>query len=364
MQLWADPLAFRSRRFALSLVGIFPMPNRFCACTCELRVDFYCRFLLASCRFEHAGISEAVETAMREGESPKMASQHLSKLKPVQRPLGVVVAAYIDASGRGWAIGAINSRAYPRLCETILGGTLKSVSLTTVKLEEGPPHPLELSLCSFPARPGSNIVWCTESVQKAMTYKRQAETRAHTLDTTMEEANKAAPMQTETPVNPFTAALDKLSPEDRAVIESRFEEIVGKYDLTQASATSLQEKLEEITKAAEADKAMLKQQVDLFLENTKSDAYKGYGMESCAKSVMDSTNANEMRRAVDRMLTVANREFASRGMAAKAPVVADQRMTGGEATPKRSRVEPEPVAVESTPAPQTALQRAFAATFN
>lgn len=293
---------------------------------------------------------------MRQGVSPKLASQHLQALAPVQRPVGVVVAAYTDAAGRAWAVGAINRAAYPRLCETIIEGTLKSVSMTTVQLESGPPHPLELSLCSFPARPGSNIVWCTASAQKAMTYKRHAEQRATHTPATM-EAVPTPPPQVDTPANPFTAALDKLSPEDRAIIEARFEEIVGKYDVTAASATQLQGQLDEISKAAEADKAMLKQQVDLFLENTNADAYKGYGMQACAKSVMDSTNANEMRRAVDRMLTVANREFANR--AAGAPVA---RAAGGESPPKRSRAAPsskQPVA-----APQSALQRAFAATFS
>ena len=293
---------------------------------------------------------------MRQGVSPKMASQHLQALTPVQRPVGVVVAAYVDAAGRAWAVGAINRTAYPRLCQTIIEGTLKSVSLTTVQLENGPPHPLELSLCSFPARPASNIVWCTESAQKARTYKRHAEQRATDTPATMEAT---PPVQVDTPANPFTAALDKLSPEDRAVIEARFEEIVGKYDVTAASATQLQGQLDEISKAAEADKAMLKQQVDLFLENTAADTYKGYGMQACAKSVMDSTNANEMRRAVDRMLTVANREFANRA-------AGTQRSDAGEAPPKRSRAaapRPKQPAVAVAP-PQSALQRAFAATFD
>lgn len=312
--------------------------------------------------FEHRGIEAAVDMA----DEIDGVSRRLQMLRGSSRPVGVVLSAHVTSDGSGAAMFAVSRDKYPRVSAMLLG-PLKSVSLTTADFPDGRKIPIELSLCNFPARPNSWILWRTSDLERAVAYKSLPDSGANlTMASSSDEPMKTAPE-----TNPFKLVLAKLSDEDRALVEGRFTEVVSTLEGAETEKTSLESQLRELETASEADKAMLKEQIDLFLENASPATTPGFGLERCGKSLIDSTSAPEMRRSLDRMLTVANRRFAQ--LAADA--------SGDQRTPKRQRIsasassEPAsaPVvtsasasaaAAEPEAPPRSALERAFAMTFN
>jgi hypothetical protein len=308
--------------------------------------------------FEHRGIETAVEAV---GNVANVGRQ-LQMMRGSSRPVGVVLSGFVTRDGSGAAIFAVSRVKYPRVSAMLLG-PLKSVSLTTANFENNQKVPIELSLCNFPARPNSWIMWRTSDLERAMAYKRLPHFGAKV---TMASAE----MNTEPETNPFKLVLAKLSDEDRALVEGRFTDVVKTLEGSESSKEKLESQIKELEAASEADKAMLKEQIDLFLQNASPATTPEYGLERCGKSLIDSSSAPEMRRSLDRMLTVANRRFAQ--------LAAD--VSGDQRTSKRQRItasepipEEAPVAVTAASAsaaaadvepPKSALERAFAMTFN
>lgn len=68
------------------------------------------------------------------------------------------------------------------------------------------------------------------------------------------------PAETATKTEPFSfeATLAKMDPEVRAKFEERYKDIVAKLEEKEKEASELKEREQEHAKAAEADKAMLK----------------------------------------------------------------------------------------------------------
>ena len=277
--------------------------------------------------------------------------------QPVMRPVGKVLFGYVDRAGSGWAVACVNELTHPRLCVSILAGSLKSVSLTTCV--EGTIMPLELSLCTFPARPGSWVAWATRSLQTAVSYKLLAAARGTPV--TMEPVPAAAPKS----ANPFKDILGKLDPADRSIIEARFTEVMATLDGREKDATHLKTQLDSMRVASAADKVMLAEQIKLFMSGAGAKYSEPYALRSCASTICDSNDANDVRRAVDRMLTVANRAHADSFNPNRAAV-------SGEAPSKRARFAAPAAEVAAPPAVEAAvpvpddrspLQRAFANTF-
>ena len=322
--------------------------------------------------FEHRGIVNAVDSAFEATGDVSGVSRRLLMMEGSSLPVGVVLWAGVDeVSGSGRAIFAVSRRKYPRVA-AMIRGPLKSVSLTTATFDDGRLLPVELSLCNFPARPDSWIVWRTNSLERAMAYKRLCDFGDSSVPSLI---MASAPMKTATEevpeVNPFKLVLAKLSDEDRALVEGRFTDVVSSLEGSEASKAALASQLKELENASEADKAMLKEQIDLFLENASPAAVPGHGLERCGQSLIESTSAPEMRRSLDRMLTVANRQFAklassvSNGeRASKRQRVADKgkapAVTAASAPAAAAAAAP---AVD-VPSGASALERAFAATFN
>ena len=247
----------------------------------------------------------------------------------VKRPVGIAINWFFDNNGSLYTTFIINDIFFPRVSNMIVAGALKSVSLTTIETTNQLLKPIELTLCNFPARPKSKIHCCFSTIDLAVTYKQKLE-RGEATHITMEPAKEMDTEPTEMP-NPFEAILNDMSPENRAIIEGRFTEVVKKLNVTEASAQKLNLTVEQMTKAAEADKAMLKNQVDQFISNC-GENYPAYNLSAVGKRIVDSENSAELRRAIDSVLVVANRQFAE--MKAFSPSPPDQRQA------KRAKVEP------------------------
>lgn len=271
--------------------------------------------------------------------------------------------AYQDTGGSGWAVMAIDETRRPALCAAVTTGSLKSVSLTSITSHDKQ-VPLELSLCAFPARPGSTVGWQTNDLQKAVAYKHNHERGEKTPIMEPVEATQAPAA---TRIERALAGI--ASEEDRALIQARIVDVVTSLQQEEAKSARLTGEIESLTVASKQDKAVLEAEVKRFMENTGAKYKAPYALESCAQSIVNSNDANEMRRAIDRVLTVANRAHAERVTAAPT-----ERLSTGEAHGKRARqAEPKPAQAPVAAAPvasavapvdnRSPIQRAFANTF-
>ena len=271
-----------------------------------------------------------------------------------KHPVGTVALAFCSCNTSLWATIAIARTRFPRLCAMIETAGLRAVSLTTIKGGDAGVIPVELTLCNFPARPKSNIVYTCDTLTAAVSYKQKlinAPTTLHTME--------AVP----TPTNPFHSALANLDPEARAVVEARFTEIVNKLELQEASRQKLEQDVESMTQAAEADKALLKHQIDEFLGNV-GDTYKSYNLGNAGERLLNSSNVADMRRAMDSMLVVANRAFLDLRTSSTTPQV-QKRIRVEEPAEAPMEVATPLAEPAKEPAPiADPLARAFAATFN
>lgn len=162
--------------------------------------------------------------------------------------------------------------------------------------------------------------------------------------------------------------LDSLKDEDKSIIAARLTEMMERLDAEKARADSAEklssERQEELVaasaklKAAEEQSAanvgLLKQQVDILMQNLDAATIDNYALqaERC-KPLLESDDPNAIRRTVDRLLCAANHTLMQR----KANLVA------ASSSRKRKAEVEEAEDVEMTPTPQSALSRAMASTF-
>ena len=111
--------------------------------------------------YEHAGIGAAASTL---GPRPSAGTviAALSRVSarsgdPTQRAISVVDSAYRNSAGDWCCTFGLDEALFPRLVAMIAAGSLRGLSLSHFEHTEGARAPLEVSLCSSPARPGSYI---------------------------------------------------------------------------------------------------------------------------------------------------------------------------------------------------------------
>lgn len=197
--------------------------------------------------FEHEGIIGAAEAVYHANGGSIPAKEVEQELKNsnvgIQRPLGSVIAA----NNTGKFVGQLDQTLYPYTAAAIQSGKL-SVSLTHWDSQNGP-APLELSLCSQPAR---------EEAAVTGTYKGNRLPNVITaklLTMASEEAQQPVPQ-----VTTLEAALAQLPEDARAAVT---EKLAG-YETSLGSKESA---LAELAKEMESKDARLKefaeaQQVD------------------------------------------------------------------------------------------------------
>ena len=117
---------------------------------------------------------------------------------------GMVVGAWTDSSLAIMAVIFIHDYCQ-RVQSLINAGHLSSISLTHV---QGSSQPVEVTLCTLPARPGSKIVFTSQHLKDAYAYKAQCELQ----ETSSMETTADTPAVERTPLQ---AIIDGLSPEHR-----------------------------------------------------------------------------------------------------------------------------------------------------
>lgn len=257
----------------------------------------------------------------------------------------------------GWFyIAAVIPTEFPSVEFMIKKGALRGLSLTHI---DGPNTPLEVSLCHEPARPGCHIKLISERLKQAVSYKRllmQGVTEPKVFETIM--AAEKTMLET---------VLDELPEDKRAIVAARMAEMVEQCDKQKARADEAEkahaseaeklvaatEKLKKAESQADANVGLLKQQVEILMQNLDAATIDNFAVqaERCTP-LLESDDPNAIRRTVDRLLCAANHTLMQR----KASLVTASRK-------RKAEVEEVEEDVEMAPTPQSALSRAMASTF-
>jgi hypothetical protein len=203
---------------------------------------------------QHANIRTIVARMQpNELNCPAHVAKHVDKA-------GTVTAAWVDRQGAMWAIFDVDKDLI-MVNDLIDKGHLGAVSLTHVQHSA---VPIELSLCSVPARPGALIKHRAKELKDAVAYKAVAEQVA------LASLNAAMDAKTASPLEAFMATL---SPENKALLQTRMTDMVNEVDKARSNeqiAVAAKEKLEKVTNV---DRTLMKQQLDyligLFSEDDK-----------------------------------------------------------------------------------------------
>lgn len=173
---------------------------------------------------------------------------------------GHVVSAWVDAEGGMWAVFEIDNDLTLTL-DLIDKGHLGAVSLTHL---ESSAMPIELSLCSAPARPGATIKMKTAELKDALAYKAATERTAlkrKTLQAAME--TPAPPTNNMSAIETILAALD---PKDRALVQERFADMIKAVDSARSSESDAIAAKKRIEKVTSVDKKLMQHELDHLLK--------------------------------------------------------------------------------------------------
>lgn len=235
---------------------------------------------------------------------------------------GIVISAWLTPAGAVMALFSIPDDC-GRVQTLITSGHLGCVSLTHM---ENVLLPLELSLCTVPARPNSRIVYTASTLQNAFKYKAASEA-AGTSTPNMEAS-------TAQNTSALEVILASLAPDARKLVEARFSEmmtaVTDARDKEQAAMLA-KNKMAEITNV---DKKLLEHHLahlmtliptptkDMYCMNTEStfdalaEAPPGVlhsvsNLIKCASHAMAQTQQHTARQPAEAMV-VSNPESAKR----------------------------------------------------
>ena len=227
---------------------------------------------------EHAGLLSAVHSLDLLDESVDRTSL-LAALRSEQgarRPVGSVVEAVDDC---GFVIHI--DPELSGVASLVRNGTLRGVSLTTVANPGAEAEPVELTLCTDPARGMDAAFLSTEYIfQDGMLVKT---------------AMEAAPTPAAAEKTPLEVALDSLPEEQRAVVLARLQE----YDTKHTENTKALSELTTALKTRDAmlgkqetDKEVLLAQFDLLRQ--RLDGVEGVNLDGCREALQEPDRTQQM----------------------------------------------------------------------
>lgn len=296
---------------------------------------------------QHAGVRDAVSDVLQRGRSLCNAAE----LRGSLRHVGVVRYGWMASDGAIWVMFDIFSD-----CDLVLWlihhGHLQALSLSHV----GESTPVEVSLCSVPARDFCFVRAAFPTLRGAFAYKAEVDRGVYTSvnPTAMTDATTAAAAPALTPLE---QALALLPDAERGLVMARFTEMLGKVDDARADSASSAKRLEQMTAIKETDKKMFTEQFSYlldFLPDAKKYAVTG---ETC--SVLQEASP-EVLHHVGQLVKCASARLAASAIASSSAVREAPSL-------KRVRTETTPVAEQvptSSQALLSPLGRALAATFN
>lgn len=266
---------------------------------------------------------------------------------------GLVIAAWVKNDGAVMAIFFVNNQCQ-RVIDLIKMGQLSCVSLTHV---EATSTPVELTLCTIPARPGSTIVLSCADLKEAYSYKASSEVGVNSNMETAADVVQKTPLQT---------ILEGLPAEDRKLVEARMTAMMQAVDTARGQEKETLAKMENLQKMTDVDRQLMKSHLDQWREAVKSMEGSGAQLADYGLAVGDNgvDMAMQMLEKADGGVqhTISNIiKCASASMMQRRSAAVPRTPVAKRKAP--SQMPDEPAAEEAEPACATALERAMAAQF-
>lgn len=293
---------------------------------------------------QHGGVQDAVATALsRPGGSLDGVS-----MRGMLQHAGVVRHGWISADGAVWVIFEVFC-VYDRVLWLIAGGHLQALSLSHV----GASTPVEVSLCSVPARDFCFLRACVGTLEAAFAYKAKVDRCEHTSTRPLAMETTVAGAAAVPAVSQLEKIIGALPEAERTLVMARFTEMMGKVDDARAASAESQKRLDAMAEIKETDKRMFTEQFK-YLMDMLPDASK-YAVTPDTCRVLQEA-APEVLHHVGQLVKCASARLAE----ANAPPV-----DYGRAKRARSEADAVPAAAPpSASSEMTPLQRALANTFN
>mgnify|MGYP000082255850 FL=1 len=318
---------------------------------------------------QHAGVREAVFSA---GLSECGLTG--AGMRTVLPHAGVVRDAWMPASDPGaiWILFEVFDD-YDLVLWLVLTGHLQGLSLSHVGSGPDDVTPVEVALCSVPARPHCVVRHRCTTFQEAFEYKAQVvggaysslEPFAMSSSSTSAPLPSAAAAAAEPASSRLEAVLASLSAADASLVQARFSEMMARVDDATASEESAKTRLEQLVAIKDTDRKMFEEQFSHLLSFLPAPLQKSYAVTGETCKVLQNA-APEVLHHVGQVVKCASAHFAAEAAAASS--------SSGPRGTKRGRfvdtfetVVPAAAATVAAPPSSVALtplQRALADTFS
>lgn len=285
---------------------------------------------------QHAHVEQRI------AKIPKSTPLNAALMQQELDSCGMVVGSWMDATNAILAIIFVHQECI-RVIDLIEAGHLSSVSLTHVKSTS---QPVEITLCTIPARPGCKIVFASRDLKDAYAYKANKELK--------EISNMEVTPATEKAKTPLQAIMDGLPAESRELIQARLAEMMTAVDKAREEKSTAESKMETLKKMTEVDQTLMKSHLDHWrsVMGNELDAYGlaiGANGQDCALEMLSKADPG-VQHTVSNII-----KCASAHMAKQAPV------------PETPRAKRKASAIEEVESPAeiggSVIERALAAQF-
>ena len=311
--------------------------------------------LLCGCvvNVDHSGVHGAVATSLYSDGAVTRRG-----VRSVLPHVGVVRDSWLCGDGTLWVLFEVFD-ACAGVCGLLEAGHLGCLSLTHFS-DGGSVVPVEVALCSSPARPFSFVRHAGWSLPAACEYKARVLSGAIPSVPDMETEPVAAPSKLE-------LALQALSASDRGLVEARFTEMMSAVDDATQAKSEAEKSLAHLKALKETDKKLMAQHFDTLAGLLPDDIRKQFLVNSDMRGILETAEP-EVFHNIGQLI-----KCASAGMMAASASASASASAGA----KRARVEPvvpssemdaeaasEPAGGVSALAGGSVLSRALANTFS
>ena len=236
------------------------------------------RFLLAGrlvgipITVQHANVAQHLSTI------PKGTALLPALMQTKLDSCGLVICAWVAPNGCLMAAFSVHSHC-TSVNQLIKMNHLAFVSLTHVVQTC---EPVELSLCSNPARTGTKIVLATNSLEDIYRYKARHELADITTSSIMNA-------ESATPLTPLQVALNSLSSDERTLVEARMSTMMEAVDKARADQTAATAKFDEMMKTSKVDEKLLEQHLNYLYSFLSEEDKKLYCVGNIGADKSDPT---------------------------------------------------------------------------
>jgi len=201
---------------------------------------------------QHAGIQKSVERVLSAG-----AELEAKAMRADLANAGVVRHGWMCGDGSVWVIFEV-AAAFDLVLWLVDGGHLQGLSLTHVD-DGGAVTPVEVSLCSVPARDFSFVRYRCDTLEDAFAYKARVTAGGIT-------SVRPTKMEVSDSKSRLAQIVESLPAADRVLVEARFTELCAHADDARLAEQTATTRFNGLVEVKETDKRLFDEQFKYLME--------------------------------------------------------------------------------------------------